>query len=94
MKNLSISKQINIWLAMILFLIALLSGSALISIEGLWSIPQSIRAPLTVRHEIGDNRANVSCALGFETALRQESYLEMLPYLDAIKALMKAFKKA
>jgi hypothetical protein len=36
MKNLRISKQINIWLALILLLIVLLSASALVSIEGLW----------------------------------------------------------
>ena len=35
-KNLNLSKQISIWLAMLFSLIVLLSIGALVSIEGIW----------------------------------------------------------
>ncbi|NTW89006.1 MAG: hypothetical protein HGB26_07795, partial [Desulfobulbaceae bacterium] len=53
MKNLTISKQIYIWLMMMLLLIVLLSASALISIEGIWVNTAGLyEHPLTTRRAV------------------------------------------
>ncbi len=87
MRNLKISKQINIWLVAIILLIVLLSSTALISIEGVWANTAELYDhPMSVRREIGEIRANMYLVhWGFETALRQDSYQEMLPYFEAIE---------
>jgi len=60
MRNLRISKQINIWLAIILLLIVLLSVSALISIEGVWVNTAGLyEHPLTTRRAVAAIEADV-----------------------------------
>jgi len=60
MKNLTISKQIYIWLAMILLLIVLLSASALSSIEGIWVNTAGLyEHPLTTRRAVAAIEADV-----------------------------------
>ncbi len=60
MKNLTISKQIYIWLAMIMLLIVLLSVSALSSIEGMWVNTAGLyEHPLTSRRAVAEIEADV-----------------------------------
>ncbi len=60
MKNLKISKQIYIWLAIMLLLIVLLSASALSSIEGMWVNTAGLyEHPLTTRRAVGKIEADV-----------------------------------
>ncbi len=59
-KNLGIPKQINIWLAITLLLVVLLSSSALISIERIWVNTAGLYDhPLTTRRAFGKIEADV-----------------------------------
>ena len=59
-RNLSISKQIIIWMSAILFIIVGLAVYALVSMEGMWfNTSEMYDHPLTVRRAVGIIEVNV-----------------------------------